>query len=315
MIIFRDFHTTPFVTEEARLAASQLPAAVRQAMVENLLYEYPQFENVTKGISKFHRPVDGGKHGTGWIAGLLGDSRAGKSFLLQAYAGQFQPALEDDGYHFPVVYIQARADWDLLEFGRQIYTATGASSVPRLSASALNTKAGNRLINHHVELLIIDDFQFVLEAAPHKMKSFLSLVKHVADLRSCNVLLSGLPQIEGGVVANLQVAGRGGFPKFRLDGHDPSIQEEQLKYRAFLKGVDNRLPFAESSELHAIAYQSDFLHLTGGSVGLTMNIVIDAAFKAVNEGERRIRRRHLREAAFVRMDAKARYLPFAGEEI
>ena len=75
----RRFHTTKFATPEERAAAAALPPGERQWMVENLLFEYKLFKEVSDEITLFHRPVEGGPHGKGVIGGILGAPRSGQS--------------------------------------------------------------------------------------------------------------------------------------------------------------------------------------------------------------------------------------------
>ena len=73
------------LTDEARAVAAASTPAVRQRMIEKLLYPYPLFKDGNAFIGKFHRPVTGGHHGAGKIGGLLGPSRVGKSAICKFY--------------------------------------------------------------------------------------------------------------------------------------------------------------------------------------------------------------------------------------
>jgi hypothetical protein len=81
--MIKKFHTTPFETSEARLAASQLPKAERQELIENLLVTYPVFDEMLEFIGSQHGPVDGGRHGRGYVAGMMGKTRAGTSDVVK----------------------------------------------------------------------------------------------------------------------------------------------------------------------------------------------------------------------------------------
>jgi len=314
MKVFPEFHTTEFSTPDERLAASQLSPMVRQLMVTNLLVPYAQYARVKKFVSQFHRPVEDGTHGTGWVGGVIGESRAGKSFILQSFAAEWRPVEGPNGYDFPVAYIEARADWDMLEFGRQVYHATGATAIPRLSTAALNTKSADRVRQFKVELLIVDDAHFLFAATGKKRTAFVSLIQHVADQRCCNILLSGLPSVEVAINEYPQLNNRGGFPHLRVHEFDSRTPDERDKFRIFLHGVDQRLPFAKPSNLAQKSYIADFLAVSGGSIGKVMNIIIDAGHMAINERASCISPKHLRKATEIRLLEGTAHVPFADPE-
>lgn len=311
MTIFPEFHTTPFLTAEDRVAASQLPPAERQAMVKNVLFPYEQFLAVTQQVEKFHRPVKGGAADTGWMAGLIGEYRSGKTFILQNFARQYPPILTEKGFEQEVIYLQARLDWDSLELGRQIYQATGAPTVPRLSTSTLNTQATRRIIDCNVKLVIVDDAHCLLGTAGRRRTVFVSLIKYLLDqVNACNVLLVGPSIVERSMESDLQMIGRGGFPRFRLEGFDIKTKEGRNQFRIFLHGVDQRLPFRELSQLADKRYLSDLIEISDGSLGMVMNIVIAAGYEAINENTGCIMREHLMQAAKDRLPSGKTYKPF-----
>lgn len=312
---FPAFHTEAFETDEARLTAANLPAATRQAMIKNVLYPYEKFVQISDKIMKFHRPVEGGEADTGWIAGLLGEYRSGKTFILQNFARQFPPRLTDSGFEHDVVYVQARQDWDSLELGKQIYMMTGVPSVPRLTIASMNSKAARRLIECKTKLLIIDDAHCLFAAPGKRRIVYASLIKYLVDqANACNVLLAGPASIEAPMDADLQMKGRGGFPRFRIEGFDPTTAEGRKRFRIFLHGVDQRLPFRQLSDLASKRYLPDLLEMTDGSLGLAMNIVIAAGYDAINDGTACIMPHHLRAAAEDRMPSGKTFQPFAGIE-
>jgi hypothetical protein len=315
MSIFPSFHTTAFKTPEERELAARLTPAERQAMVKNVLYPYAQFVTVSQQIERFHRPVKGGAADTGWMAGVIGEYRSGKSFILQNFARQFPPLQTDKGFEQEVVYLQARLDWDSLELGTQIYHATGAPSVPRLKTSTLNTLATRRIIECNVKLLIIDDAHCLLGTAGRRRTVFISLIKYLLDqVNACNVLLVGPSVIERSMETDMQMIGRGGFPRFRVDGFDIKTQEGRNQFRVFLHGVDERLPFKTLSDLSSKRYLSDLIEVSDGSLGMVMNIVIAAAYEAINDGTACIMREHLAQAAKDRMPVGKTYRPFGVDD-
>lgn len=310
MMVFPKFHTTAFNTDQERDAASRLPPAERQAMVKNVLFPYEQFLTVSKQIEKFHRPVEGGDADTGWLGGLIGEYRSGKTFILQNFARQFPPVITDNGFQQEVIYLQARLDWDTLELGRQIYLATGIPTLPRLTTSTLNTKAARRIIECGVKLIIVDDAHCLLGTPGRRRTVFISLIKYLLDqVNACNILLVGPSIVERSMETDLQMLGRGGFPRFRTQGFD-SERHGRTQFRVFLHGVDQRLPFRQLSDLSAKRYIADLYEVSDGSIGMVMNIIIAAAYDAINDDTACIMREHLERAAMDRLPTGKTYKPF-----
>jgi hypothetical protein len=310
MMVFPKFHTTAFNTDQERDAASRLSPAERQAMVKNVLFPYEQFVTVSKQIEKFHRPVEGGDADTGWLGGLIGEYRSGKTFILQNFARQYPPAITDNGFQQEVIYLQARLDWDTLELGRQIYLATGIPTLPRLTTSTLNTKAARRIIDCGVKLIIVDDAHCLLGTPGRRRTVFISLIKYLLDqVNACNILLVGPSIVERSMETDLQMLGRGGFPRFRTQGFD-SERHGRTQFRVFLHGVDQRLPFRQLSDLSAKRYIADLYEVSDGSIGMVMNIIIAAAYDAINDDTACIMREHLERAAMDRLPTGKTYKPF-----
>ncbi|MBX9455548.1 MAG: ATP-binding protein [Rhizobium sp.] len=291
------FHRTAFQNAADRAEAASSPVLERQMMIKNLLFEYPQFQSVIGNVAKFHIPVeDTGLADIGVVGGVMGESRAGKSKILESYSRRFPSVVEDDIVTYPVVYIEARADWDSLEFARQIFRATGKQYVPRAGVAAMNTAVTLRLRDHRTTLLIVDDSHFIFDSKRTR-KTNVSLIKEIVDAQFCNVLLAGLPSIETAVEHEAQLRGRGGFPRFDVKAFNTKTKAGRDNYRLFLHGIDQRLPFAESSDLASKAFSDELRRMSNGSVGLTMNVVRAAALMALNAGTRRVLGTHLRAAA------------------
>ncbi|MBB3389727.1 hypothetical protein FHT82_002467 [Rhizobium sp. BK275] len=310
---FPKFHTKPFETDDERRRAASLPNATRQEMVTNLLVMDEQFDQVMDFIAnRFHRPVDGGRHASGWIGGIIGESRTGKSWMAQYYASQHPHVLGDHGYSCPVIYVEAREDWDRIEFSKQIFLETGASAVPRLTLASMNTTVTRRLTQVHGQLLIVDDSQFLFETTPAKAATNRSLIHHVANQRQCNILLIGTEGVEFAIRSNDHLRNRGDFPApIRLTSFDPKTPDGREAARTFLYEVEALLPFAVPSLLHRKEYVDDFLQASGGSRGRMMNFIVPAGCMAINEGSPCIQARHLRIACADRNPYGKDRVPFS----
>ncbi|MES0022402.1 MULTISPECIES: TniB family NTP-binding protein [unclassified Mesorhizobium] len=305
------FHTTKFDTDEERGTAAALPAAQRQWMVENLLFEYPLFKEVSSEVARFHHPVVGGTHGTGAIGGVIGASRSGKSYICKHYAADYPVQVLEEGEKYPVVYLEARGDWTPYHFAEQVFMATGAKSVPSMKTPALITASQRRLLKVGTELVIIDDSHFLLlETKGRVQATFKSLVKGIADIGSCNVLLAGLPGLQAFIEGADQLNGSGDFPHWETKPLRWEIEDEREQFMLLLHGIDRRLPFLKLSGLANPSKAADFYHGSEGKIGRVMNIIADAALRAINDGTACIMMEHLQAAAIIRMKVGETYRPF-----
>lgn len=310
MRVFPQFNVTAMVTPEQRAEAASRPPAERQAMVRDVLFRSDDFLARFKDVKRFHLPVDGGTPDVGQVGALLGDYRSGKSFVLQYFASKHPPVQTETGYQYPVLYVEARRDWNSMSLGREIYDATAAAAIPNLSAATINKMATTRLMKMGVKLLIIDDAHAILNDRGQRRTVAMSLVKYIADRRFCNALLAGHPSIEKAMMEIPEIEGRGGLPRFRMRKYDQNSVEDRERLQYFLHGVDRLLPFRELSSLGENEYVADFFHICRGTIGWPMNVVTAAAFFAINDDSPRITLQHLRRAAAERLSLDADYVPF-----
>lgn len=285
------------LTEEARAEAASQSPAIRQRLIETLLYPSPPFKEGNKFIGKFHRPVTDGRHGTGKIGGLLGPSRVGKSAICKFYRSHHPARLDDDGEVYPVVYFQASDDMNPRTMTERICEVTGARSLAQMKVSALIDTCINRLVRSRTELLIIDDAQFMfMGRRSDQVRNFKSFIKLASDRNAFNVLLVGEPVIGDVVSAVDYLVGRGGFPHARLAPlSDTATEFEQ--FTLMLEGIDNRLPFLMKSNLSDARIAADIHRFSGGLIGRVMNLIQAAGFEAINDSTSKIMIEHLRSAA------------------
>jgi len=313
MIILPNFHEVSYVKDEvARLEMLRLSPAERQSKVKNLLVRYPRFNKAYEEVFGLHKQGEDGDPITGEIVGFLGNSRAGKSWLLKALLRDNKPyqLTPESSFTYPFAYVEIMDRWGAPDLATALYLATGASSVPYIGGKSLEHKCVRRVASHGTVFVIMDDAHYIFEAPPAKRKGMISLIKALADSGACSILLAGLNSVEAGMEDHKQIFNRAAFPAAHLVEHDTSMDEELDHYLEFLSGVSERLPFAEDSGLDRDEWIEEWKLAAGGSVGLTMNIVKDAARRAVRDDAPRIQGKHLSEACFMRKRSGSATYPF-----
>lgn len=309
------FHTRKFGTDADRAEVVRRPVAERQWMIENLLFSYKRFQDVSAEIGRFHLPVAGGLHGTGVIGGLLGEPRAGKSYICKHYAARYPKILTDVGEEYPVICLEARADWSPTHCAEQIFLKTGGRFVPGLKFASLVTRCLDRLVQVKNQLFILDDAHLLLlDPSGKQLRDFKSIVKGIADLNTCNLLVCGLPPLQSFMEDDGQIGGRGDFPHWSVQALDWGLTDEREQFALLVHGIDERLPFRELSGLARYDNLEDLYRNSDGKIGRVMNIVKDAAKRALNEDCAHILPEHLQGAAKDRLRVGQRYVGFGYEE-
>ncbi|KEQ08956.1 TniB family NTP-binding protein [Pseudorhizobium pelagicum] len=309
MIPMTEFHETSYANDNhARAEMLKLSPTQRQAKVDNLLFRYPRFEMAYQEVLGLHRQGAEGGPIKGEVVGFLGNSRAGKTSILKALIRDSNAKAPDlssesaqaSGLVIPMAHIEVKDRWGAPDLATALYMATGASSVPYIGGKSLEIKCVRRVASLQTTFVMLDDSHFIFEAPPAKRKALLSLIKALVDSGTCSVLLAGLNLIEVGIMENTQLLNRGSFPAVHLLEHDMSYESEEDEYLEFLAAVSERLPFAEDSGLDRNEWITEWKLAANGSVGLTMNIIKDAARRAIADGARSIEGRHLKQACFMR---------------
>ncbi|NKL77618.1 TniB family NTP-binding protein [Rhizobium leguminosarum] len=282
-----DFHTTAFDTVEARLAASLLPDAEREEFARALLVPFEAFDKSIDFIRRRHRPNPNGGHSRGRVVGLLGEIRSGKSWACMHYAASYPMRLVDGNKKFPVVYIPVPGSPTIKSVTTLLQKRSGAHSVTYHNADDAKDASVDRLKRGEAELVVFDDAQFMLfhRDAPH----FFDLIKRIVDTNRMNVLLVGEKSIYDYMDSNGHLKKRGGFAKHFV----PPILKNGVAFRNLIGSIDKRLPFRSASVLTHRHVVDDLWKISGGVIGLIMNLVVDAAIMAIADGAETLELRHL----------------------
>lgn len=238
MIELPEFHEVSYAADgDARTAMLKMTRAERQRKAEDILVRYPRFQAAYAQVYGLHKQGPEGAPILGEIVGFLGNSRAGKSWLLQAMLRDAlleQQRSDQDkaergeatsGLVVPMAYIEVKDRWGAPDMATALYIATGATSVPYIAGKSLELKCVRRVATMQTEFIIVDDAHYIFDAPPAKRKGMLSLIKSLADSRKCTVLLAGLNSIEAGMQDHRQHFNRGGFPAANLVEHDTTLQD------------------------------------------------------------------------------------------
>ena len=307
------FHTEPFATPAEREAASRLPTARRQWMIQNLIVKYKVFNAAFQQIANNHMPVVGGLHAQGTVGAMLGESRAGKSAVCAYYAAMHPPIYDDEGEIFPVVHMTASLRMTPVEFAHEINRLTAARYTRAVGGiGAYVNNALLRLLRVRTQLLIIDDAQYLFYDRTDKTAAnMFKLVKTIADFNALSVALVGEERINDYVYSIDAFANRG--YNWQVIKPLTAGKKDMEKFGKLLGSIDRRLPFVNLSGLDDPYIAEHLYRYSEGMIGRVMNVLRPAAFLALNDGSSQVMIEHLRIAVSTRLKKGETFSYFGGD--
>ena len=291
------FHETPFLTPEARFAASRLPNKERQWMIENILHRYEFFDVGWKLLKDAHMPVNDGDIGKGNFGALYGETRAGKSAICKAYFANHPRSVGPDAEIYPIVYIEATAAMTPSTLTDAMYFKTGSrAQAAKVPLDIRNMNAIDRLIRHGVQLVILDDVQYLLFNRPkNEIRRFGSFIRSLIEAKGFAVVIVGEPQVQEWVLDLPEMSGRDYFEEFM--GHYDRSDDGKEKFQLFMGAIDDLLPFAEWSDLGEPEIADELYAYSDGFIGRVMVVLKKACWTSINVGHRRIQIETLRDTS------------------
>jgi hypothetical protein len=305
------FSLVKFTDPVSRAEAATWPVRKRQEHINSMLIRYPLFNETVGAIRSFHYPVVGGTYDTGKIVGILGESRAGKSWAIKSYV-QSLGEIQSETARVPrAVYVDMLGKTSSNDLASDLFRAI---HLPRPRAGSIRMhldRVVDEIRDHGIELVIIDDAQELLVSRSHKSIDEASgFILSAAESNACNVVLVGTEDISKAVLANAHMYRRGSFPRSIIQPYRWQIASERKSFSFLLTAIDDRLPFRRPSELADPSLAAHFYKVSGGLIGIIMNYVRDAAFMAMNENADQVTIEHLRRAAAMRRVPGDPYMPF-----
>jgi hypothetical protein len=311
MKVVEKFNDRPLSPEDRERVAS-LTNGERQELVNSILVRYPNYKNATQFVSKFHYPIVGGTHNRGRLAAVLGEARAGKSFLLQDYSRAFREVAGEKALFRKLIYVEVRDGDSPHDIAVKVFQGIGFKSVPKIKTLALMESTIEALPG--VELVIFDDIDNALsDKRPHFTRMTLGFVKAILDKNVCNVLCAGRPPLYNILKSVPQLEGRGGLPNHTIAPYRWRFANERAQILLLLNSIDDRLPFLKKSNLGSPELAPHFYLVSQALIGRIMNYVEDAAAGAINDGSDCIQRDHLIYAATLRKAPGETFTPFLHE--
>jgi hypothetical protein len=201
---------------------------------------------------------------------ILGQSRVGKSLMMKKYAERAKPFTKilDDGTEIdirPVAYMDLPSPFTYGGLYNQIIEM--GLKAPRSSSSAkvgeIKSRAYNLMRIQEVEMLIIDELDYLLTTSFVDQKVAMELIKNICNEAGVVVVCVGTPEIE--ILRTLKDQFVGRFPPTTIR----SFNEFDETFIYLLQEIENQLRSPVPLGLaNTETVMPEFLHkLCGGLVG------------------------------------------------
>lgn len=232
---------------------------------------------------------------------LIGESRTGKSRLLETIEAQYPKQRLDDGLYVPVLRISAPSKPTVKGLVETLLCALGDRMwFKRGSENEKTERLLTLLINQRTHTMIIDEFQHFFDKSSRKVQHHLSdWLKILVDRAKITLLVGGLQSCMAVINQNEQLSGRfyGAIYLSRLDWNLP---QDRSQFAAILHGFQKSLTEYSFPPLTSDEMVFRFYCATGGLVGYVAKIFRQACVNAQESGDKAV---HLHDLAIAYTEA------------
>lgn len=220
---------------------------------------------------------------------LIGESRTGKSTVLNACLESHPREHTKEGWIIPILHVSAPAMPTVKGFTEAMLEAYGVHDGARGTEIQKTRQVKVLMRNCDTRMFMIDEFQHFFDKGTRKVMHHVSdWLKGLVDEVSCALVVAGLPSCRAVIEQNEQLAGR-----FQASAHlkrfswrtEDDIEEFKsilAAYEAELR-VQFDVPDFTSNEM-AFAFYS----ATGGLMGYVLRLLRQAVLNANSENHRHI---------------------------
>ncbi len=251
-----------------------IPVDVDQILVPHLVFNKAKerIETHLMAAQHYHEPI---------CIAIIGDSRAGKSRLLECITKEHPKTRTAEGVVIPVLSIKTPAkptvkglvEIMLREIGDPLWFKRGSETEKTEQLYILLKQ-----VSTHT--LIIDEFQHFYDKASHKVQHYLSdWLKNFVDRTGLMIIVAGLPDCMAVINQNEQLRGRFVAPIY-MPRFGWSTAEEQGEFAACLESFQEGLKRYDFPELGSDEIAFRFYCATGGLIGYIVKILYQACLNA-----------------------------------
>lgn len=250
------------------------------SVVDRILIPHTRFQKALTRIAQLIRAMENKADPLGLA--IVGESRTGKSRLLEHFESIYPPIRISDGLQVPFLRVKVPskptvkglATLLLYHLGDPLYD-TGTEIVQTLRLIDLLGKAGTKVI-------ALDEFQHFYDKATSKVQHHVAdWLKILCDDAHIALIVTGLPSCNSVIQQNEQLAGRFLAP-VRLPRFDWTIAEDRADFIGILSAMADGLSMFNLPNLAATAVAFRFYCATGGLIGYLTKLLKQAIWNALD---------------------------------
>lgn len=249
-------------------------------IVSNILIPHTSFNAAISRISQCLKVADGSAEPI--CIAIIGESRAGKTRVLEHMEAQYPRTRLDDGLRITILRVTTPANPTVKGLASEILAALGDLMPDKGTERNMTRRIVTLVRESGTRMIMVDEFQHFFDKEKNRVKH------HVADwfkvlVDTCKVALvvSGLPSCQAVLNQNEQLAGRFLAPIHmpRFDWKDNALRNEFI---AILDAFQNGLPQFDLPQLDSDEMAFRFYCATGGLIGYMAKILRQAIWTALD---------------------------------
>lgn len=207
---------------------------------------------------------------------ILGESRCGKSAVVQEFIDEHPQQRTESGLFVPVLKVLAHHEPTPKNIAEDMLDALGDPIVKKYNVTghALTSQLRTLLKSARTKMIVIDEFQHFQEKDSNKvMYKAADWLKNLIESTQVSLVVSGLPNTTEVIESNSQLKNRFSgqviLPRF-----DWSVEDERDEFRWILSCFYEVLKeHIDLPELHEPLVAFRFYVATGGAIGLIAKIL------------------------------------------
>lgn len=253
---------------------------------QTMLIRYPRFEELHQSIQEC--VVMSRQAGEPHCLSLEGVTGAGKSTLIRTYLQVFPRYETETGTQIPVFYIATPSPVTVKGMAATMLAAMGDPAAHRGALWSINARLIHFLKTCGVEMVILDDFQHLVDAKTNRILQEVSdWLKTVIKETNIPFLVTGLEgEIEPILQSNSQLsrlfAARERLEPFTWNNDDVASQQN---FARFVQYAEQGLGVTFSEELSRMEWLYRLHVATNGVVGNVMNLLRQSAYVMQQTGD------------------------------
>ncbi|MGZ3239058.1 MAG: TniB family NTP-binding protein [Burkholderiaceae bacterium] len=242
-------------------------------LISHKAFDYAQ--NRLKRVAEFAK-----RYTDPEVAILLGESRAGKTRLLEIIEQQWPPYRTDEQAFMPILRIKISRKPTvkgvitqlLHKLGDPLYEKRGTETIKTIALIGFLKKM-------KVRVIMLDEFQHFVSHRGQIDFEVADLFKLLADEARVSIVLAGLPSARGVIDANEQLAGRALRPLY-LPRFNWNLASSREEFKLILKGFSDALKPISTPDFNNDEWGFRWYCATGGMIGYISKIFREALNQA-----------------------------------